>query len=202
MFEKTTFFRAYSDFNSIPKSSAEIAFTGRSNVGKSSVINALCSQKQLARTSKTPGRTRSINIYEPSIGKWLVDLPGYGFAKVNKEQKAIWGQMIEGYIIGRDCPKLIFIIIDAFVGPSHLDFDMANWLKQYEVNFMIVANKCDKIPREIDISDITICNVVKEKTALAFDIDANYIFPVSAKKQQGFGALKIEIEKFFRKKEI
>ncbi|MDR3253833.1 MAG: ribosome biogenesis GTP-binding protein YihA/YsxC, partial [Endomicrobium sp.] len=128
MLEKTVFFRAATEVNSIPKSIAEIIISGRSNVGKSSIINALCSQNNLARISKTPGRTRSINIYSVSAGKWIIDLPGYGFARVSRQCKALWKNMIEECIIKRNSKKVIYIIVDAFVGPTELDFNMVKWI--------------------------------------------------------------------------
>ena len=92
----STFFISTTNPKELPESISEVAFVGRSNVGKSSVINAICKKKNLARTSKTPGRTRAINIFTPAKGRWLVDLPGYGFARVSNEEKALWQKMIEG----------------------------------------------------------------------------------------------------------
>jgi GTP-binding protein len=85
----TSFFISSTEPQKLPQSISEVAFVGRSNVGKSSVINAICNKKNLARTSKTPGRTRAINIFTPSNGRWIVDLPGYGFAKVSEEEKSL-----------------------------------------------------------------------------------------------------------------
>ena len=119
MLEKTVFFRAESKADSLPQSVAEIILSGRSNVGKSSVINALCSQKNLARTSKTPGRTRSINVYSAAMRKWIIDLPGYGFARVSLQEKELWNKMIEECIIQRKSKKVVYIIVDAFVGPTN-----------------------------------------------------------------------------------
>ncbi|MDR1926595.1 MAG: ribosome biogenesis GTP-binding protein YihA/YsxC, partial [Endomicrobium sp.] len=128
MLEKTVFFRATSEVASLPSSVAEVVLSGRSNVGKSSVINALCSQKKLARISKTPGRTRSINVYSVAMKKWIIDLPGYGFARVSFQEKKLWNKMIEECIVQRKSKKIVYIIIDAFVGPMQLDFDMIHWL--------------------------------------------------------------------------
>ncbi|MCA6071868.1 MAG: ribosome biogenesis GTP-binding protein YihA/YsxC, partial [Endomicrobium sp.] len=154
MLEKAVFFRATSEADSLPQSVAEIILSGRSNVGKSSVINALCSQKNLARTSKTPGRTRSINVYSVAMRKWIIDLPGYGFARVSHQEKDLWNKMIEECIIKRKSRKVVYIIVDAFVGPTELDFDMAHWLSDYSVPFKIVANKCDKAPKGITEDEI------------------------------------------------
>lgn len=192
MLEKTAFFRATSEASSLPKSVSEIIFVGRSNVGKSSVINALCSQKNLARTSKTPGRTRSINVYSVSMGRWLIDLPGYGFARVSPKEKEIWHKMIESLITERISKKTVYIIVDSFVGPTELDLNMADWLKEYKVQFKIVANKSDKLPKEIDLSQ------VQNKLAEIFDINDSFVFVVSAKKKNGFDKLKMDIIKFLR----
>ncbi|MDR0800199.1 MAG: ribosome biogenesis GTP-binding protein YihA/YsxC [Endomicrobium sp.] len=190
MLNKTVFFRATAKADSLPKSAAEIIFSGRSNVGKSSVINALCSQKNLARTSKTPGRTRSINVYSVSMRKWIIDLPGYGFARVNLREKKLWKDMMEECIIKRKSNKAVYIIVDAFVGPTELDFDMAEWLKGYSIPFKIIANKCDKVPRSVPEDEI------RNKAAEYFGTDKSNVFAVSAKKRNGFDKLQIDVLKF------
>jgi GTP-binding protein len=192
MLEKTVFFRAESDALSLPKSIAEAIFSGRSNVGKSSVINALCSRKNLARTSKTPGRTRSINVYSISMGRWLIDLPGYGFARVSPKEKELWRVMIEECILERKSRKTVYIIIDAFVGPTELDYSMAGWLKQYKVPFKIIANKCDKLPFGLSFDDIRV------KTARCFEMKESEVFAVSAKQKNGFEKLKADISAFLK----
>jgi GTP-binding protein len=169
---------------------AEVILSGRSNVGKSSVINALCSQKNLARTSKTPGRTRSINVYSVAMKKWMIDLPGYGFAMVSFEEKELWNKMIEECIVQRKNKKTVYIIIDAFVGPTELDFDMVCWLKEYNIPFKIIANKFDKLP------DIITEDEVKTKAAQYFGIDKSLVVTVSAKKKAGFNKLRSDIVRF------
>jgi GTP-binding protein len=188
--KKTTFFMATSDAKTLPQSVAEVVFVGRSNVGKSSVINASCSAKNLARTSKTPGRTRSINVYSIVMRKWLIDLPGYGFARVSPKEKDLWNKMIEECLVERKSKKTVYIVIDAFVGPTELDFDMASWLKEHNINFKIVVNKCDKLPNTISQEEI------KNKTTEIFKITPANIFTVSAKKRSGFGKLQLDIIKF------
>jgi GTP-binding protein len=190
--EKTVFFRATTEADSLPKNIAEIILSGRSNVGKSSVINALCSQKSLARISKTPGRTRSINVYSVSIGKWIIDLPGYGFARVSPQERKLWNKMIEECIIQRVSKKAVYIIVDAFVGPTELDFDMAHWLSKYNIPFKVIANKCDKIPKDITEDEI------ESKVVEHFDIDKLNVFAVSAKKRKGLSKLQIDIVKFLK----
>ncbi|MDR3306806.1 MAG: ribosome biogenesis GTP-binding protein YihA/YsxC [Endomicrobium sp.] len=190
MLEKTVFFRAESNAKLLPQSMAEVILSGRSNVGKSSVINALCSQKNLARTSKTPGRTRSINIYSAAMKKWIIDLPGYGFARVDPQEKDLWNRMIEDCIILRKNKKRVYIIIDAFVGPTELDFNMADWLDENNIFFKIIANKCDKVPRDISQDEI------QNKVVQYFGIDKSNTFAVSAKNKRGFDNLQTDIVKF------
>ncbi|MDR3196162.1 MAG: ribosome biogenesis GTP-binding protein YihA/YsxC [Endomicrobium sp.] len=190
MLEKTVFFRAESNAKLLPQSMAEVILSGRSNVGKSSVINALCSQKNLARTSKTPGRTRSINIYSAAMKKWIIDLPGYGFARVDPQEKNLWNRMIEDCIILRKSKKRVYIIIDAFVGPTELDFNMAYWLDEHNISFKIVANKCDKLPRDISQDEI------QNKVVQYFGIGESNTFAVSAKNKRGFDNLQTDVGKF------
>jgi GTP-binding protein len=181
---------ATSDATTLPQSIAEVVFVGRSNVGKSSVINALCSRKNLARTSKTPGRTRSINVYSIVIKKWLIDLPGYGFAKVSFKEKELWNKMIEECIVQRKNKKTVYVIIDGLVGPTELDFNMVCWLKEHKVPFKIIVNKCDKVPNIISQEEI------KSKTTELFKIDSENVFTISAKKRNGFDNLQLDIIKF------
>ncbi|AKL98292.1 ribosome biogenesis GTP-binding protein YihA/YsxC [Endomicrobium proavitum] len=189
--EKTEFFRAVTDVKTLPQSVAEVIFSGRSNVGKSSVINALCGRKNLARTSKTPGRTRSVNVYSVVMRKWIIDLPGYGFARVSPAEKELWKQMIEECIIERESKKTVYIIIDALVGPTELDLNMADWLKDYNVDYKIVANKCDKISQP-DLNEII------KKTAEIFEVGQNFVFAVSAKKNTGIDKFRADIVKFLK----
>ncbi|MCL2388772.1 MAG: ribosome biogenesis GTP-binding protein YihA/YsxC [Elusimicrobia bacterium] len=187
---KTVFVMSETTHKKLPQSLAEAIFVGRSNVGKSSIINALCRQKNLARTSKTPGRTRTINIYAIVQGRWLSDLPGYGFARGNPKEIALWQAMIEEYITQRKVKKRVYVAIDAFVGPTELDFSMAGWLSDAGVPFKVIANKCDKVPN---------CNYDKVKEILAqkFNLDVSDIFPVSAKKGIGVDELSKNIVSFF-----
>jgi len=192
MLEKTIFFRAFNDAAELPKNISEVILCGRSNVGKSSVINALASQKNLARISKTPGRTRSINVYEILRGRWIIDLPGYGFARVSPAEKELWQNMIESCIAKRNSKKTVYIIIDAYVGPTELDFDMASWLDENGIKFKVVANKCDKLPASVSLAEVC------KKAAQAFETEENEIFAVSAKKKTGFEKLKADIANFLK----
>jgi GTP-binding protein len=187
---KTVFFKAVVEACSLPKSIAEIVLSGRSNVGKSSVVNALCSQKNLARISKKPGRTRSINVYSISMGRWIIDLPGYGFASVSFQEKNLLNSMIKE-CMQRISKKVVYIIVDAFIGPTILDFDMACCLSEGNIFFKIIANKCDKLSHDIIEGDM-----IQNKIADFFDINKTSVFMVSAKKKIGFNKLQTDIINF------
>ena len=129
----------------LPESPAEVAFVGRSNVGKSSLINALANQKQLARVSNTPGRTQLINIFRHADGGTLVDLPGYGYAKVPGRVRQDWPAMIEGYLLEREPLEMVFVLVDGEIGPTPLDRQMLAWLREHGVPHSVVATKLDKV---------------------------------------------------------
>ncbi len=123
---------------------AEVAFVGRSNSGKSTMINALC-RKDLARTSSVPGRTRTINVYEAAPQRRLVDLPGYGFAAGPGSARAGWGAMIESYLLNGEALVAIFVLVDAKLGPTKLDLEMLNWLQAESLPWRVVATKSDQV---------------------------------------------------------
>ena len=129
----------------LPESDREVAFVGRSNVGKASLINALANQKQLARVSNTPGRTQLINLFEHGSGGTIVDLPGYGYAKVPNRVRKDWGAMIEGYLLEREGLEMVFVLVDGPIGPTPLDTQMLGWLRDNEVPHTVVATKMDKV---------------------------------------------------------
>lgn len=122
----------------------EFAFVGRSNVGKSSLINSLTSRLKLARTSKTPGRTQLINYFHINDMFYIVDLPGYGFAKVPHEVKKHWGKIIESYI-SSDRKKIVFVLLDIRRVPSGEDIEMLEWLEYHKLDYKIVFTKMDKL---------------------------------------------------------
>jgi GTP-binding protein len=126
-------------------SSAEVAMVGRSNVGKSSLINALANQRQLAHVSTTPGRTQLLNLFGQPDGPTVMDLPGYGYAKVPEKMRNKWQQMIEGYLLERDCLQMIFTLIDGEIGPTSLDLGLLEWVRHHELPITIVATKLDKV---------------------------------------------------------
>lgn len=123
----------------------EIAFLGRSNVGKSSLINSLLGRKGLARTSNTPGRTQSINFFLINQRFYFADLPGYGYAKVSKTMRADWGKMAEEYLLKRRELVLFIQLIDARHKPTELDLQLYEWLKFHQKKSIIVATKADKL---------------------------------------------------------
>lgn len=125
----------------------EIAFAGKSNVGKSSLINGLMNRKSLARTSAQPGKTQTINFYNINDTMYLVDLPGYGYAKVSKEVKEQWGRLIERYLHGSKTLKAVFLLIDIRHEPSANDKRMYEWILYQGYEPIIIATKLDKINR-------------------------------------------------------
>lgn len=139
----------------LPERRAEVAVVGRSNVGKSSLINALAATKQLARVSNTPGRTQLINLFDLREGSAdgpagpddaaLVDLPGYGYAKVPGRIRRDWPEMIEGYLLDRPSLVQVFVLVDGAIGPTPLDVQMLEWLRYNELPHTVVATKMDKV---------------------------------------------------------
>ena len=156
----------------------EIAFAGKSNVGKSSLINGLLNRKALARTSSQPGKTQTINFYNVNDEVFFVDLPGYGFAKVAKEIKEKWGKLIERYLNNSAQLQAVFLLVDIRHDPSANDVDMYNWIVASGFEPIIIATKLDKIKR----SQIQ-KNVKAIKTKLG---DNNLkVLPFSAQTKQG-----------------
>lgn len=132
----------------------EFAFVGRSNVGKSSLINALCHRKKLVRVSNTPGRTRALNFFDVeatvrtrSHKVRLCDLPGYGFAKVSKAERAEWSRLIEGYVAAREGLRGVVHLVDAEVGPTEQDVETLAWLGSIGRPVVVVATKIDRLPK-------------------------------------------------------
>jgi len=148
-----------------------VAFAGRSNVGKSSLINDLVGRKKLARTSSTPGRTQIINFFNVE-DKWIfVDLPGYGFAKVAREKKAHWGPMIEECLTEDKRIRLVVMIVDVRRKPTAIDLVMKEWLDESEIPYLVVATKSDKLSSQqlhksvIPIQDAFSCSVIPYSAA-------------------------------------
>ena len=125
----------------------EFAFAGKSNVGKSSLINALCNRKSYARTSSSPGKTQTINYYNVNDTMYFVDLPGYGYAKVSREERAKWGVMIEKYLHTSPSLKAVFLLVDSRHEPSANDVNMYDWIVQNGFYPIVIATKADKLKR-------------------------------------------------------
>ena len=122
----------------------EYVFIGRSNVGKSSLINLLTGRKNMARVSKSPGKTQMINFYLINGDWYLVDLPGYGYAKISKTKRQEWRRMVEGYLVRREQLQCAFILIDSNVSPQKIDIEFINWLGQARIPFVLVFTKTEK----------------------------------------------------------
>ncbi|MDQ3385334.1 MAG: ribosome biogenesis GTP-binding protein YihA/YsxC [Actinomycetota bacterium] len=129
----------------LPETEAEVAVVGRSNVGKSSLVNAIGHQKALARVSKTPGRTRLLNCFEVGGGGTLVDCPGYGYASASADLRQSWQKMAEQYLLEREAIVRVLVLVDGEVGPTRLDLQMLEWLRANEVPLAVVATKNDKV---------------------------------------------------------
>lgn len=157
----------------------EVAFAGKSNVGKSSLINAIMNRKSLARTSSQPGKTQTINFYNVNDAFYLVDLPGYGYAKANEQVKAQWGKMIERYLHNSKQLKAVFLLIDIRHDPSANDREMYQWMLHYGYHPIIIATKLDKINRS---------QIQKQIKAVKVGLQAEkdtIVIPFSAQTKQG-----------------
>lgn len=170
----------------LPDSPAEVALVGRSNVGKSSLVNVLANQRQLAKVSNTPGRTQSLNLFVLPTGATVVDLPGYGYAAVPGREKRAWGPMIEHYLLERDPLVMIYVLVDGEIGPTKLDLQMLDWLRDNDLPHQIVATKIDKVkPSRLAGR--------KQQLAAACSLDEGDVLWVSASKKTGIDRLQASI---------
>lgn len=157
----------------------EIAVAGKSNVGKSSFINFLTNNGKLARTSKLPGRTRLINYFGINGGEFfLVDLPGYGFAKVSDAEKNKWSTLIESYLLRSKALKNVFLLVDIRHEPTADDKMMMNYLVHYNINFTIIATKADKLSRSAQMKRV-------REIAVSLGVGPANIYPVSSTAKSG-----------------
>ena len=157
----------------------EVAFAGRSNVGKSSLINALMNRKSYARTSQQPGKTQTINFYNINELLYFVDLPGYGYAKVSQDTVKKWGKMIDGYLHQSKVLRLVFLLVDIRHKPNQNDIQMYEWCVNYGFNPIIIATKPDKIKRS------QLQKQIKQiKDALQV-VDGTPVIPFSALNKSG-----------------
>ena len=168
----------------------EVAFAGKSNVGKSSLINGLMNRKALARTSSEPGKTQTINFYNVNDVMYLVDLPGYGFARVSKEESARWGRMIEKYLHTSQDLKAVFLLVDIRHAPGANDKMMYQWIVDSGFKPIIIATKLDKIKRSQVQKQLKLI-----RTALEVLPDTLMI-PFSAQTKQGRDEIWAVIDEF------
>ncbi|ARC84714.1 ribosome biogenesis GTP-binding protein YsxC [Clostridium argentinense CDC 2741] len=156
----------------------EFAFVGRSNVGKSSLINTLTNRRKLVKVSGTPGKTRLINFFIINNEFYFVDLPGYGYAKVSKSEKATWGQMMEKYLVNRPQLKKVVLLVDSRHKPTNDDISMYEWIKHYGYGVVVVATKKDKLTK----NELFKSNKLIRET-LKMDKDEPLLFFSSLKKE-------------------
>lgn len=183
--------------STLPNSVApEIAIAGKSNVGKSSFINFLVNQKSLARTSSTPGRTRLVNFFSINKGEfYLVDLPGYGFAKVNDAEKEKWGKLIEKYLQTSPMLKNVFLLVDCRLEPTDNDRLLIQFLYSINIGCTIVATKCDKLSKMQR-------NIMRKKIANGLAVGEQNVFMTSASKKIGKEEILTRIDQILSTPEV
>ncbi len=169
----------------------EIALAGRSNVGKSSTINTILNRRKLARVSSSPGKTRTINFYLINEEFYLVDLPGYGYAKVSKNEKATWGKMMETYLSSRKNLYEVVLLVDIRHEPTNDDKMMYDWIKHYGYGSIVVATKSDKISKGAYQKHF---KVIREKLGMSPE---DKIIPISSLKREGIDKLWASLEDLF-----
>ncbi len=159
---------------------------GRSNVGKSSLINAVLNRKAVARVSQTPGKTQAIHFYLVNGRFYIVDLPGYGYAKVSKTTMRSWGELVRGYLENADALRLIFLLIDARRVPGEHDLQMHRWTREASIEERVVMTKSDKLSKS---------QLARQRAAIAADmeIEPEQIIPFSAVTKQGAHEVRREI---------
>lgn len=167
---------------------AEVAFCGRSNVGKSSLINFLLNRKKLARTSSSPGKTRTVNFYQINDQFRIVDLPGYGYAKVSKSLSENWGEMIENYLKDRQGLRKAFLLVDIRHEPTEKDVIMYQWLRHYGMDGFVVATKADKISKNEMMKSIAL---IRKTLKLGLE---DRVLPISTLNKTGFDQLMESID--------
>ncbi len=175
-----------------PDELKEVAFAGRSNVGKSSLLNSLTNRRKLARTSGAPGKTRTINFYEINQAFRIVDLPGYGYAKVSKSISEHWGKMMERYFLQREGLVQVIQLVDIRHSPSQLDIQMYNYLKYQGLEGLVVATKSDKISRNHWPKHL---KMIRGQLGVH---EEDKIIPVSSLKKTGLEDLWDEIEQLIK----
>jgi GTP-binding protein len=185
LLDDAAFLLSETDPARLGESASEAAFVGRSNVGKSSLLNALC-RKKLAFTSGTPGRTRLINVFTLGKDRWLVDLPGYGFANAPKAERDAWQAMAGAYLAGRPALRKVFLLIDAEVGPTRLDKEMVDWLNGKRLPWRAVATKADQVKSSRAFAR-------RKEAAQGLGLKTEKLAWVSAKEGLGLAELRAEV---------
>ena len=189
-FQQVTFERSYGTSKQLPVSTLpEVAFAGRSNVGKSSLLNKLCNRKGLAKVSQTPGKTATINFFN-ARDAYLVDLPGYGYAKVSQAERDRWAELIEGYFNQDRNFALVCSLIDIRHPASALDENMVRFLQEAELPYLIVLTKGDKLSKSKCLQQRA---AIKRQLAIADDVP---MVITSSLKGDGIGDLRSEISRF------
>ncbi len=183
------FVKSADRLDALPPSPAEVAVVGRSNVGKSSLLNALARRNKLAHVSKTPGRTQLLNLFELPDGTTVVDCPGYGYAAVSKSMRAGWQQMIEGYLTGRQELVMIMVLVDGEVGPTKLDVQLLEWLRAENLPFAVIATKHDKVKSSLREKR-------KKDVAEGCGLEKNEVIWVSAAKNVGIDRLADQVREW------
>lgn len=185
------FVKSSAHYKDCPESSLpEYAFIGRSNVGKSSLINMICDRKSLAKTSSKPGKTQLINHFIINDQWHLVDLPGYGWSKVSKAKKADWGQMIEEYLLRRENLLCVFVLFDSRLEPQEIDYNFLEWLGEKEIPFVLAFTKIDKQSRN-QFQSVKARHIKKLKLKW---LELPQMFFTSAVKREGAGEILKFIE--------
>ncbi len=182
------FVKSVENIDHIPKDNLkEIAFAGRSNVGKSSLINCLLNRKNIARISSTPGKTRQLNYFKINQKIYFVDLPGYGFEKAPKTERVQWRRLIENFLTQSPNLKGVVSIIDSRIGPTKLDLQLLEWLKNLDIPIILVATKSDKLSKS------ALLNQLRKYSNQLTEHKLKEIFPFSSIKGAGKKELWREI---------
>jgi GTP-binding protein len=177
------FVMSATNVDQLPATRAEVAVVGRSNVGKSSLLNVLARRKSLAKTSKTPGRTQTLNLFEVREGATVVDCPGYGYAVASKTTRASWQPMIERYLLERQELTMVLLLVDGEIGPTKSDEQMLEWLRANLLPHTVIATKHDKVkPSQRD-------KRTRELAALCM-LEPSDVVWVSATKETGIDQLR------------
>lgn len=192
---RLAFVQSATDHHDLPPTRAEVAIVGRSNVGKSSLLNAVAGEKGLARTSKTPGRTQLLNLFrlvghdldaaEPDVADsgTVVDCPGYGYAKSSKRDREHWQDMVDLYLLDRPGLVMTLVLVDGAVGPTKLDVEMLDWLRESGIAFTVVATKHDKVKSSARVRR-------KRDLAKGCRIDGRAVVWTSADRNVNIGLLR------------